>query len=80
MSIFKKLFGGSSSQEPITLEFACSHPMENPRPPSMSAEEREKAQAQAKQVRCPACTPPQWQRYEISGAYPELRKAVQRRP
>lgn len=79
MSLFKKLFGGSSAQGPITLEFACSHPTENPSPPSMSAEEREKAQDQAKQVRCPTCAPPLWQKYEINGAFPELRKAVQKK-
>ena len=79
MSLFRKLFGGSSSQDPITLEFACPHPMENPRPPSMSTEEREKAQDQAKQVKCSTCAPQVWQKYEINGAYPELRKAVQRK-
>ena len=80
MRFLQKLFGGGSAtlSDPITLAFQCGHQVENTRPPKMSADDRGRALAQAKQVRCSRCAPDMWARYETQGAHPELRKASQR--
>ena len=80
MGFLQKLFGGGSAplSDPITLIFECGHQLENGKPPKMSADDRERALMQARQVRCSKCAPDVWARYETQGAHPELRKATQR--